>query len=52
MRTIIVQNIEKELVERVMKGTYGDIYNYHTDWFNKFIEEYEEPEYEVGHLFT
>ncbi|PWA54639.1 Mak16 protein [Artemisia annua] len=41
------KNIEKELVERVMKGTYGDIYNYHTDAFNNFIEEYEEPEYEV-----
>nr|GFB31588.1 protein MAK16 homolog [Tanacetum cinerariifolium] len=42
------KNIEKELVERVMKGTYGDIYNYHLDSFNKFIDEYEEEtEFEV-----
>nr|GFC51828.1 protein MAK16 homolog [Tanacetum cinerariifolium] len=45
---LIIANIEKELVERVMKGTYGDIYNYHLDSFNKFIDEYEEEtEFEV-----
>ncbi|KAL8224550.1 hypothetical protein R6Q57_020025 [Mikania cordata] len=42
---VLEKNIEKELVERVKRGMYGDIYNYHTDAFNKLIDEFE-PEQE------
>ena len=33
------QSIEKELLERLKKGTYGDIYNIHKDVFEKLVDE-------------
>jgi len=40
------QSIEKELLERLKKGTYGDIYNIHKDVFEKLVDEEEEEEEE------
>ena len=33
------QSIEKELLERLKKGTYGDIYNIHKDVFEKLVDQ-------------
>ncbi|KAL3834500.1 hypothetical protein ACJIZ3_009236 [Penstemon smallii] len=51
---VLEKSIEKELVERLKKGVYGDIYNYPIDEYNKILdqevgkgaleEEYEEEE--------
>lgn len=47
-----MQSIEKELLERLKKGVYGDIYNYPAEKYNEIldkelqvaddVEEYEE----------
>ncbi|XP_050220429.1 uncharacterized protein LOC126670671 [Mercurialis annua] len=54
---LLEKNIEKELLERLTKGVYGDIYNYPTEKFNELLDlddlqvadedkEEEEPEIE------
>ncbi|KAK6116551.1 hypothetical protein DH2020_049657 [Rehmannia glutinosa] len=55
---VLEKSIEKELLERLKKGVYGDIYNYPVDKYNEIldmevgkgaiseIEEEEEPEIE------
>ncbi|KAJ9554468.1 hypothetical protein OSB04_018513 [Centaurea solstitialis] len=45
---VLEKNIEKELVERVKKGMYGDLYNYHTEAFEKMIQSFEELETDVN----
>lgn len=34
-----VQSIEKELLERLKKGVYGDIYNYPADKYNEILDK-------------
>lgn len=36
---IILQSIEKELLERLKKGVYGDIYNYPVDKYNEILDK-------------
>ncbi|XP_057984937.1 uncharacterized protein LOC131169689 [Hevea brasiliensis] len=53
---LLDKSIEKELLERLKKGVYGDIYNYPADKYNQLLdmdelqvageEEEEEPEVE------
>lgn len=33
-----MQSIEKELLERLKKGVYGDIYNYPADKYNELLD--------------
>mmetsp|Transcript_21955 Transcript_21955/g.30861 ORF Transcript_21955/g.30861 Transcript_21955/m.30861 type:complete len:345 (+) Transcript_21955:172-1206(+) len=42
----IETNIEKELVERLAKGTYGDIYNFPEVPYQKALEDMDEEEQE------
>lgn len=36
-----MQSIEKELLERLEKGVYGDIYNYPVEKYNKLLDDME-----------
>uniref|UniRef100_A0A6V2BPM5 Protein MAK16 homolog n=1 Tax=Ditylum brightwellii TaxID=49249 RepID=A0A6V2BPM5_9STRA len=42
----IEQNVEKELLERLARGTYGDIYNFPEVPYQKALEQVEESEEE------
>lgn len=36
---VLEKNIEKELLERLKKGVYGDIYNYPVDKYNEILDK-------------
>jgi protein MAK16 len=40
----ITQKVEQELVDRLAKGTYGDIYNFEQTTFNKALKQLEDEE--------
>jgi protein MAK16 len=44
----IERNIEKELIERLAKGTYGDIYNFPETSYQKALDAVEEAESTVA----
>lgn len=46
------QSIEGELLDRLKKGTYGDIYNIHKDVFEKLMDEEVEAEEEEESEFV
>ncbi|OZC05351.1 Mak16 protein [Onchocerca flexuosa] len=41
--------IEKELLNRLREGTYGEIYNFRQDAFNRVLDEQQEMETEFDH---
>lgn len=59
---VLEKSIEKELLERLKKGVYGDIYNYPVDKYNEILdkevekatiseeEEEEEEEHEIEYV--
>ncbi|KAH6825284.1 aldose 1-epimerase family protein [Perilla frutescens var. hirtella] len=47
---VLEKSIEKELLERLKKGVYGDIYNYPVDKYNEILDKEEhEIEYVEGY---
>lgn len=45
---VLEKNIEKELIERVKKGMYGEILNIDTEAYNKYLDDLEGQEKDVN----